>query len=139
MSIKDCEYRHQQWGPTYFDCIGATYWGGDQAEAMYFKDGDEEGAPWRGYSDQPDPKFMHRALRAMLVELPTRYAAMIADVVWFRDPLAQHLGIVTHTTPYICVIHASLNKECVMHEQVRRPYRIVGAFRYPKVQEALNG
>ena len=147
MSIVDCEYREQQWGPLntdvdkkywYFDCVGGIHWIGNQANVLHLKDGCEEGKRWRGYPPKPDFDEFFAGLKTLLVLLPSKHDAGIADILWFRDGGSLHLGVVTHIQPCYYVVHASLNRGKVRHEAVRNSGAVLRSFRYPGVQEALD-
>ncbi len=139
-------YADQAWGPTYFDCIGFVGYVGLKLGLLYFEEGCEEGKKFRAYSQDASVGLQKEALDTFLVRLPSKRDAEIGDIFWFRDPNPRHLGIIVRVNPYY-IIHASRdcrsnlrrNGEVILQRLSDRDGTyVVAAWRYPKLQEAIN-
>ena len=140
-------YAPQGWGPTQFDCLGLVAYVGIQTKTLSFTEGCEEGKKFRAYPQTSNVELLKEALSTFMVRLEDKTKAGIGDVLWFRDPDPQHLGIIVQDNPTYYVIHASVNArsnlrrngEVVLQRMGDRDScYIVAAWRYPKLQEAID-
>lgn len=115
-------FRHQARGPDAYDCVGVVI---AVANELGLSDFDI-----RTYTRQPNPAQM-RALLEEHLDYVRWDDVLPGDVLWFRAPEPQHLGIVTQREPMM-MVHAFARTERVVETSVDRFWRdrLVACFRY---------
>lgn len=133
-------YSLQGWGPHAFDCIGLSCYPGREAGIFKHYLADETDPVLRCYSNTPDPPTMLRGLRKYFVKIEKadlEAEAKIGDLLWFRCPKAQHLGVIIKAAAGdFWVVHADIRKMKVRVQGVRKTSYIICGWRYP---ELANG
>lgn len=124
-------WRHQGFIKIGCDCIGLIRGVGTATEAFRCDPGSLEVMRYAGYSREPNPGVMRKALREFLVPILDLKAANTADILWFRygsDPM--HLGILTE--PRV-IVHSCLIAGKVIEHILDKSWqdRVVAAFRFP--------
>ena len=124
-------YTLKGWGPQAFDCIGLVCFVGQQEGVLPHELKDEPDPELRCYSNSPNPPVLLKALKKYFERIP-KEEALIGDFLLFRDPKAQHLGIITKVRgDSFWVVHANLPKGKVLQQRVRNNNYAVWAWRYP--------
>jgi cell wall-associated NlpC family hydrolase len=115
-------FRHQGRGPEAYDCVGLVI---KVAHELGLSNFDS-----KGYTRAPNPAEMREALEANL-EYVRFDTVQPGDVLWFRAPEPQHLGIVTSMLP-MQMVHAFQRTGRVVETGIDRFWRqrIVACFRY---------
>lgn len=131
-------YAHQHRTKRAMDCIGLVILVGAEAGVMEWNEDSEEWKKFKNYDSTPDMWTMKMGLETFLYPLPMKSYGL-GDIIWLRDVgHARHLGIVTSERSYV---HALRSEEKVI-ESILTPYVknfIRATFRYPLLQEAMNG
>lgn len=122
-------YAEQGWGPNAYDCIGLFARAGIEAGVFTYDRAKEDDQRMRCYSATADPPLMLKALKKYFIRLKAS-EVLPGDGLWFRDPRAQHLGVVTRLSPFR-VVHASMNGMRVRHQTVRNSFYVIRGWRYP--------
>lgn len=122
-------YAHQGWGPKAWDCIGLFAQSGIQAGVFEYDLAAETDPEIKCYSRRPKPAILRRALERNFIKLKLE-EVLPGDGLWFRDPLEQHLGVVTRVNPY-WVVHARTSAGKVKHDPVRNLGYVICGWRYP--------
>ena len=133
LALAQCSkpYVEHGWGPHSYDCIGLVGYCGIEEGVLQHKLKDEPDENIRCYSNIPNPLLMRKGLAKYFAKIDLENA-LIGDFLWFRDPKAQHLGIISKVSNgSFWVIHANLPKGKVLQQRVRNSNYIIWAWRYP--------
>jgi hypothetical protein len=131
----DKPYAEHGWGPIAYDCIGLFCDCGIANGVFDYDRNKETDHRFRNYSSKADPELLLAALRKYFIKVP-RDEVLLGDGLLFRDPKAQHFGVITRLSP-IYVVHATLRREPwrVRHERVSNVAYIVCGWRYPGLSD----
>jgi hypothetical protein len=115
-------FRHQARGPDAYDCVGIVIAVANELGLSDFNT--------TAYTRAPDPREMRATLERHL-DYVRWDDVKPGDVLWFRAPEPQHLGVVTQLAP-MQMVHAFQRAGKVVETSVDRFWRnrIVACFRY---------